>query len=116
MGALARFAVMANPQPDPQSPASGLLVELWREQSLWSRTADRMKRRIDAARRIALVLVVVVAALATAGGTMAGSVPGACRTPIRSRQTRRPRFLARRRTGDLGLRLVIGGEEIIARR
>jgi hypothetical protein len=28
---------------------------------------------------------------------------------------RRPRFLARRRTGDLGLRLVIGGEEIIAR-
>ncbi len=27
---------------------------------------------------------------------------------------RRPRFLARRRTGDLGLRLVVGGEEIIA--
>ncbi len=29
--------------------------------------------------------------------------------------TRRPRFLARRQTGDLGLRLVIDGEEIIAR-
>lgn len=28
---------------------------------------------------------------------------------------RRPRFLARRRTGDLGLRLVVSGEEIIAR-
>lgn len=28
---------------------------------------------------------------------------------------RRPRFLARRQTGDLGLRLVVGGEEIIAR-
>ncbi|MET0576313.1 MAG: DUF6101 family protein, partial [Mesorhizobium sp.] len=28
---------------------------------------------------------------------------------------RRPRFLARRKTGDLGLRLVIDGEEIIAR-
>ncbi|WP_315919249.1 DUF6101 family protein [Mesorhizobium sp. SP-1A] len=28
---------------------------------------------------------------------------------------RRPRFLARRRPGDLGLRLVIDGEEIIAR-
>ncbi|WP_245466732.1 DUF6101 family protein, partial [Mesorhizobium sp. M1A.F.Ca.IN.022.07.1.1] len=28
---------------------------------------------------------------------------------------RRPRFLARRRTGNLGLRLVVGGEEIIAR-
>ena len=30
-------------------------------------------------------------------------------------QQRRPRFLARRKTGDLGLRLVINGEEIIAR-
>ena len=29
---------------------------------------------------------------------------------------RRPRFLARRRTGNLGLRLVVDGEEIIARR
>ncbi|MBX3529157.1 MAG: hypothetical protein KF849_01015 [Rhizobiaceae bacterium] len=28
---------------------------------------------------------------------------------------RRPRFLARRRTGDLGLRLVVGGQEIISR-
>lgn len=28
---------------------------------------------------------------------------------------RRPRFLARRRCGDLGLRLVIAGEEIVAR-
>jgi hypothetical protein len=28
---------------------------------------------------------------------------------------RRPRFLARRRAGDLGLRLVIDGDEIIAR-
>lgn len=30
-------------------------------------------------------------------------------------QPRRPRFLARRRKGDLGLRLVVKGEEIIAR-
>ena len=29
---------------------------------------------------------------------------------------RRPRFLARRRTGTLGLRLVVNGEEIIARK
>ncbi len=29
--------------------------------------------------------------------------------------TRRPRFLARRKAGNLGLRLVVGGEEIIAR-
>jgi hypothetical protein len=30
--------------------------------------------------------------------------------------TRRPRFLVKRRTGDLGLRLMIDGKEIIARR
>jgi hypothetical protein len=58
-----------------QRPEPGVLVELWREQSLWSRTADRMKRRIDAARRIALVLVVVVAALGTAAGALASSAP-----------------------------------------
>jgi hypothetical protein len=29
---------------------------------------------------------------------------------------RRPRFLARRKSGNLGLRLIIDGEEIIARR
>ena len=47
---------------------------------------------------------------------------GAVKTaPIKQRrkrsasQPRRPRFLARRKTGDLGLRLIIGGEEIIAR-
>lgn len=32
----------------------------------------------------------------------------------REPRRRRPRFLARRKVGDLGLRLVIGGEEIIA--
>jgi hypothetical protein len=32
----------------------------------------------------------------------------------REPRRRRPRFLARRKMGDLGLRLVIGGEEIIA--
>jgi hypothetical protein len=47
---------------------------------------------------------------------------GAVKTaPVRERRkgrvsaTRRPRFLARRKSGDLGLRLVIDGEEIIAR-
>lgn len=33
----------------------------------------------------------------------------------RPARTRRPRFLARRKPGDLGLRLVVDGEEIIAR-
>jgi len=46
---------------------------------------------------------------------------GAVKTkPVKPRkrptsQKRRPRFLARRKTGNLGLRLVIGGEEIISR-
>ncbi len=34
------------------------------------------------------------------------------RRPI---EARRPRFLARRKIGNLGMRLMIGGEEIIAR-
>lgn len=33
-----------------------------------------------------------------------------------SSEPRRPRFLARRKTGELGVRLVVDGEEIIARR
>ena len=33
----------------------------------------------------------------------------------RSSLRRRPRFLARRRQGNLGLRLIVGGEEIISR-
>ena len=41
--------------------------------------------------------------------------PPRARRKGRISTTRRPRFLARRRTGNLGLRLVIGGEEIIAR-
>jgi hypothetical protein len=47
---------------------------------------------------------------------------GAVKTaPVRDRrkrrtlQQRRPRFLARRKAGNLGLRLVVDGEEIIAR-
>jgi hypothetical protein len=46
---------------------------------------------------------------------------GAVKTaPVKPRkrpvaQKRRPRFLARRKTGNLGLRLVIGGDEIISR-
>ena len=49
---------------------------------------------------------------ATAPGEPA---PAKERRKGRASTQRRPRFLARRRTGDLGLRLVIGGEEIIAR-
>jgi hypothetical protein len=43
------------------------------------------------------------------------SAPARDRRKRGSSQPRRSRFLARRRSGDLGLRLVIAGDEIIAR-
>jgi hypothetical protein len=52
-----------------------VVEELWREQSLWSRTANRMKQRIERARMVALVLVVVVAVLGTTAGALAGMTP-----------------------------------------
>lgn len=54
--------------------------------------------------------------------TLEESLGGVKTAPARQRRKgrassgRRPRFLARRKSGDLGLRLVVGGEEIIARR
>lgn len=42
--------------------------------------------------------------------------PPAERRKGRVSRQRRPRFLARRKTGDLGVRMVVDGEEIIARR
>lgn len=49
-----------------------LVEELWREQSCWSRTANRMKRRIERARFVALVLVVAVAVSGTTAAVLAG--------------------------------------------
>src|SRR5262249_27719872 len=43
------------------------------------------------------------------------TAPAKERRKRRLLQPRRPRFLARRKAGDLGLRLTIDGEEIIAR-
>jgi hypothetical protein len=48
-------------------------------------------------------------------GTAIKTAPAIERRKGRVSMHRRPRFLARRRTGDLGLRLVVGGEEIISR-
>ena len=54
--------------------------------------------------------------------TLEESLGAAIKTlPVKERRKgrtstqRRPRFLARRRVGNLGVRLVVGGEEIIAR-
>jgi hypothetical protein len=46
-------------------------------------------------------------------GTAIGALPPAERRRRRSSALPRPRFLARRRAGNLGLRLVIDGQEII---
>ena len=48
-------------------------------------------------------------------GAAIKALPAKDRRKGRVSTTRRPRFLARRRAGDLGLRLVIDGEEIISR-
>jgi ABC-type multidrug transport system fused ATPase/permease subunit len=50
--------------------APDLLNELWREQSRWSRAANRMKQRIERARGVALVVVVAVALFGTVAGTL----------------------------------------------
>jgi hypothetical protein len=52
-----------------------LLDELWREQSVWSRTANRMKARIERARLGALLIVVAVALCATGATALHGSAP-----------------------------------------
>jgi hypothetical protein len=48
-------------------------------------------------------------------GAAIKTLPPQDRRKGRVSTTRRPRFLARRRAGDLGLRLVIDGQEIISR-
>jgi hypothetical protein len=48
-------------------------------------------------------------------GAAIKTLPAQDRRKGRVSTTRRPRFLARRRAGDLGLRLVVDGQEIISR-
>lgn len=57
-----------------------LVEELWREQSCWSRTANRMKQRIERARLVALILVVAVAILATTAAAADDAAPVLGRT------------------------------------
>lgn len=49
---------------------SDLVEELWREQSLWSRTANRMRKHINRARVAALVAAVTAAVLGAAAGAV----------------------------------------------
>ncbi|MFU0506489.1 DUF6101 family protein [Pseudaminobacter sp. NGMCC 1.201702] len=48
-------------------------------------------------------------------GAAIKSRPSHERRKGRGTKLRRPRFLVRRKSGDMGLRLVVGGEEIVAR-
>lgn len=50
--------------------APDLVEKLWREQSLWSRTANRMKKRIERARLAALTATGTAAVLGAAAGLM----------------------------------------------
>lgn len=52
-----------------------LLDEVWREQSVWSQTADRMKDGIERARLAALVIVVLVAVLGATAAAVSGQAP-----------------------------------------
>jgi hypothetical protein len=52
---------------------------LWRDQSRWSLTANRMKRRIERTRLLALVLVVLVAICGTAAGAFGDPHPAVAR-------------------------------------
>lgn len=58
---------------------TALVQQLWWEQSVWSRTANRMKKRIDTARWVALGLVVVVAGCGTGAAALAVAAPVAGR-------------------------------------
>jgi len=52
-----------------------LLDEVWREQSVWSQAADRMKDGIERARLAALIVVVLVAVLGTTAAAVSGAAP-----------------------------------------
>lgn len=51
----------------------GVVDQIWREQSQWSALADRMKRGIENARAMALVLIIVVAVLGTGSAALSGA-------------------------------------------
>jgi hypothetical protein len=55
----------------PTVTHSPTLINTWSRQSVWSRAADRLKRRIARSRSLALLLTVVGAVLATASSQLA---------------------------------------------
>jgi hypothetical protein len=55
--------------------ALDLVNDVWRQQSIWSRTANTLKKRIERARAVALAITVSVAVLGTFAGALADSHP-----------------------------------------
>lgn len=63
-------------------PVTEFVNDLWRQQSLWSLTANRMKRQIARARALSLAVTVAAAALGALAGVLAGPAPTASRVLI----------------------------------
>ncbi|MGV9365633.1 DUF4231 domain-containing protein [Amycolatopsis sp. NPDC003731] len=60
-------------------PSPELIDDIWRQQSLWSQAADRMKRRIGRARLLALTDTCLVAVLGALAVALSGPLPVAGR-------------------------------------
>jgi hypothetical protein len=58
---------------------SEVLEQAWTRQRIWSLTANRLRRRIDSARRAALGLAIATAVLAVAAGQIQPSLPHGAR-------------------------------------
>jgi len=56
-------------------PTGDLLEELWRQQSIWSRCANRMKTRIGRARSVSLAVVVAMAVFGALASSLAVAQP-----------------------------------------
>ncbi|WP_020386514.1 DUF4231 domain-containing protein [Kribbella catacumbae] len=56
--------------------------DLWRQQSMWSLTADRMKRQIARARALSLAVTVAAATLGALAGLLADPAPTASRVLV----------------------------------
>jgi hypothetical protein len=65
---------------DTPTVTHNLLTDAWNRQSIWSQTADRLKRRITRSRLVALALTVAGAVFATASSQLAGSQAALSRT------------------------------------
>jgi hypothetical protein len=85
--------IYSTPPPKPPSPglshdtlcivsASETVQDLWRQQSIWSGTANRMKRQIGRSRTCSLLLTVAAGVLGALAGVLSGPAPTPSRVSI----------------------------------